>query len=188
MPDAPPPPTPEWEHYKVDRLRAVGLRTAVGDVIAMLQDNALPGPDWCANIWQQHRLTMHHAIGGAIEYPGANLLTRAVYYCDFSRYQPPFAATQTEFASVLNVAYKRAAIEASRDEWSTFFDESVVHRRIRQAGGTIFLVPDVAVTYTPGPQSAQLALRRKFASGRAFAGRRARRAGFWRRAVLTTLS
>lgn len=188
MPDDPPPPVPAFEHWKVDRLRAAGLAAASGDVIALIQDNALPGDSWCAALWEEHRNKPYEVIGGGIRNVGASLLNRAVFYCDFGRFQPPFPPAATGYASVVNVSYKRAAIENCRDAWQEFYDESVVHRRILDAGGAVYLTPAFHVDYDRGPLSVGIALRQKLASGRAFAARRAQASSLLRRLVLAAFS
>ncbi len=188
MLEDPPPPGPAWEHWKVDRLRAVGLQAARGDIVGMLQDNGLPDDRWSATVWELHRQHTHEAIGGSVRHAGASLLNRAAYYCDFLRYQAPFLPAITDYASVINVSYKREAIEECRDAWQEFFDESVVHRRIRNRGRGLYLTSMLSVDYDYGALPFAVALRRKVASGRAFAARRSRTASVLRRVAYASLS
>jgi hypothetical protein len=183
-----PPSDPELEHWQYDRRRAVGLASACGDVVAMIEDHAIPDQRWCATIWDEHRRKPYGVIGGGIMHSGAALLNRAVYYCDFVRYQPPFPPSVVEYVSDINVSYKRAALEACRDVWQDFYDETSVHGRIREAGDTLYLTPDFVVGYDRGPLSVSRTLRQRRNWGRVFAGRRAQKAGPIRRLAYILLS
>ena len=173
IPDDPPRPETALEHMNYDRRRAVGLAAAGGDLIAMTDDYAIPGRRWCAAMCEQHRNTAYVAIGGGIEIKGSSLLNRAVYYCDFGRYQPPFPAGAANWLSASNVCYKRAALERCREVWQDLYDETLVHTCIRENGGTLLLTPAVFVGYDRGALRIGRVLRQKRASGRVFAGRRA---------------
>lgn len=187
IPEDPPPPHPGLEHWKYDRRRSAGLAAARGEVIAMTEDRAIPGDRWCATLWEEHRRRAYGVIGGGVEYTGSAVVNRAVFYCDFGRYQPPFQAALVDYVSAANVSYKRAVLENCHDVWKDFYDESEVHGRIREAGGKIYLTPELTVRYDRGPLPARLALRQKRASGRVFAGRRAQ-AGTARRMAYAALS
>lgn len=173
IPDPPPPPQPGLEHWRYDRRRAVGIEAARGEVIAMTEDRAIPGERWCATIWAEHRRLDYEAIGGGLEYTGRALLKRAVFYCDFGRYEPPFRAGVVDYLSAANVSYKRAALDGCKDAWKKFYDESEVHRRVHRSGGRLYLTPELTVRYERAIFRAAVALRQKRASGRVFAGRRA---------------
>jgi hypothetical protein len=173
MPDDPPPAGTGLEHWKYDRRRAAGLAFARGNVIAMTEDRAIPDERWCAMIWAEHRRLDYEVIGGGIAFAGSGLFSRAVFYCDFGRYEPPFRPGVVDYVSAANVSYKRAALDNCKDSWEQFYDESEVHRRIHRAGGRLYLTPGPAVRYDRGSFRALVALRQKRASGRVFAGRRA---------------
>ena len=102
---------------------AVGLCAARGEVIAMTEDHAIPGPRWCATIWDEHFRHPYGAIGSGVSHVGKGLLNWAVYYCDYARYQPPFPPSFVQYVTDINVSYKRAALEACRDVWQNFYDE-----------------------------------------------------------------
>src|ERR1039457_4653287 len=46
------PSEPGLDHWLYDRRRAVGLAAASGDVVAMIEDHAIPGSDWSTAIWE----------------------------------------------------------------------------------------------------------------------------------------
>jgi hypothetical protein len=89
---------------------------------------------------------------------------------------------------VINVSYKRKAIESCRNAWQEFYDESVVHRRIGEGGGVLYLTSMLNVDHDYGRLPFAVAFRRKIASGRAFAARRSRTVSFFRRVAYASLS
>jgi hypothetical protein len=171
------PPAHGFQHWKYDRRRAVGVACARGDVIALTDEYAIPPERWCAMILDRHAASDAEVIGGALRLRTSKLINRAAFLCDFARFEPPFAAGETTFASLVNVSYKRSVLEKCSDEWRDFFDETVVHEHIRGAGGRMFLDPDLMVDYDHGELLLAPLLRGKYESGRTFAGRRIRNAG-----------
>jgi hypothetical protein len=140
-----PPYTMAGQHELIDRRRSAGLASAKGEVVAMVEDRAVPRRDWAATLARLHRELPHAVIGGAIENGRDRLLNWAVYYCDFGRQQLPFAAGARAYVSDVNLAYKRRALDKTRGVWSEEYHEPVVHWALEQAGETLFLSPDVIV-------------------------------------------
>jgi hypothetical protein len=187
MPEEP-PSSPGWEHWQYDRRRAMGLAASRGEVIAMTEDHAMPEERWCATIWSQHQINPYGVIGGSIKHHGTRLLNRAVYYCDFARYQPPFPAAAADYVSDINVSYKRAVLERCREVWLDFYNETTVHGKICESGDILYLTPELIVEYDRGPIRLSQILPERFAWGRVFAGRRAQKFGSLRRIVYLSLS
>jgi len=183
-----PPAGAGMEHWQFDRRRAAGLAAARGDIVAMIEDHAIAGERWSRALWDAHARLPYGAIGGSIACRGTSLLTRAIFYCDFLRYQPPFAPGPAGYASDVNISYKRAAIERCRDTWRNFYHETAVHAKIRGAGDTVYLAPEIAVAYDRGKLPLACALHQRFTWGRVFAGRRAQEAGRAARLAYTVLS
>jgi hypothetical protein len=138
------------QHELFDRRRAAGLWAATGDLIAMLEDRGVPRRDWAAQVMKVHSQLPHAVIGGAIDNGVDRLMNWAVYYCDFGRYQPPFAARASSFASDVNVSYKRAALESVKPTWAVRYHEPSVHNALRHASHTVFLTPDLVVDQMRG--------------------------------------
>lgn len=171
-------------HLVYDRRRTTGLLAAAGDIVAITEDHAIPGPRWCARILDLHNRLPHGAIGGAINNRSTYSLSRAIYYCDFGRYQNPVPEGPATYISDVNVSYKRNALEAVRDSWSLLFHEIAVHQSITENGDTLYLSALPEVLYDRGPLSLGRTLRERFAWGRLFAGRRARTVSPPRRLML----
>jgi hypothetical protein len=154
------------EHHDV--LRTHGLKTATGEVIALLEDYARPDPDWSAKIVAAHRRPWA-AVGGAIENGIDRPLNWAVYFCDFGKYQNPLPPGPTPFASDINIAYKRAALEGIRPIWSESYREPVVNGALIDRGEGLVLDPKIVVRHYRSDLDFSFALRERFIWGRSYA-------------------
>lgn len=166
------------EHH--DELRARGIAASRGAIVALVEDHAMPGRQWCAQVVESHRAPFA-AIGGAIENAVDRPLNWAVYFCDFLRYQQPLRAGETVHASDANVSYKRAALEAVRPFWRAVFHERVVHAALRARGRKLALSPAMVVYQRRQGLRFGEALVERFVWGRSYAATRGRLAGFSRR-------
>jgi len=172
--------TPSHAHRLYDRRRAVGLALAKGRVVAMTEDHAVPAADWCRQTLIAHEQP-HAVIGGAIENEVDRPLNWAWYYCDFGRYGRPFTAGEGEYASDVNVAYKRTALESVRDVWCDAYHETTVHWTLRSRGAVIFLDPRMVVSQHRSAMSIAGAYRERIQWGRVFAETRAAASAGWKR-------
>jgi len=173
------------EHH--DELRARGLQAARGEILALTEDHARPDPRWCARLLEAHRQTFA-AVGGAIENEVDRPLNWAVYFCDFGRYQNPVSAGETAFASDVNVAYKRSALESVQQVWQESFCEPVVNAALAARGQKLALSPEIIVyQHRSGLRLAE-ALLERFIWGRSYGAARARLAGNARRLLYTLFS
>ncbi|QQS41688.1 MAG: hypothetical protein IPM63_01715 [Acidobacteriota bacterium] len=155
------------EHRHYDRRRAVGLGVARGRLIAMTEDHAVPGEDWCCRIFEAHT-NPAGAIGGAI----GNLVDRplnwAQYYCDFGRYGTPLKNGPAEFVSDVNVAYKRPAIFEVRDLWKVAYRETEVHDEISRRSLGLELNDRMVVNQNRPVMGLGAALKERIEWGRVF--------------------
>ena len=180
--------SPSGQHELFDRRRAAGLAAAGGEVVAILEDRGVPDPSWARTVIRLHGELPHAVIGGAIDHAYDGLLNWAVYFCDFGRYQPPFAAGPRPYVSDVNIAYKRRAIEATRSLWAERYHETTVHWALQRAGETLFLSPEPVVRQMRDGLSLAALLRERLGWGRLFAYTRAREIGAGKRLVLAALS
>ena len=178
---------PGLAHLIYDRRRAVGLAAARGRIVALTEDQMVPDAGWCAAVVRSHSAP-HGAIGGAVENSGAGALHRALYFCDFGRYQLPFGSGAAVYLTDQNVSYKREALEKIRGVWEQHYHEPEVHDALRAAGETLWLAPECVVRMDRGGLTLARQLRERFAWGRVFGGQRARRVTTGRRTVLAVLS
>jgi hypothetical protein len=154
------------EHHDV--LRARGLSVAKGDLLALLEDCAMPDPRWAASIAAAHQGS-YAGIGGAIENGIDRALSWAVYFCDFARYQNPLPAGETAYASDANTSYKRHALEAIRAVWEPSFREVVVNGALISQGKKVALSPDIVVFQHRDELQLGSAMRERYVWGRSYA-------------------
>lgn len=182
------PSGPGNEHLLYDRRRSAGLAAVTGDIVAMIEDHAIPSGDWCASILHTHEQQPWAAIGGAIQdYGGRGTLNRALYYCDFGRYQHPPRGLAAHVSDV-NVSYKREALERVRDVWRHMYHETWVHEALLRRGEMLWLEPGIVVRHDRGAMRPGRVLAQRFAWARLFAGRRAQSVNPVSRVALAVLS
>jgi hypothetical protein len=162
------------QHELFDRRRAAGLAAATGTLIAMIEDRGVPRRDWAATFTRLHAELPHAAIGGAIESGSPRVLNRAVYFCDFGRYQRPFDARSSRHASDINVCYKRAAIESIAPLWRSRYHEPTVHAALLERRDAIFLSPEPVVDQVRGDLCLSIVTKEQIGWGRLYASVRVR--------------
>lgn len=173
------------EHHGA--LCARGMQAARGDIVALLEDHERPDPHWAAAVVAAHQQP-YAAIGGPIENDIDQPLNWAVYFCDFARYQNPLPAGPSLFASDVNVAYKRQALEGIRPVWHTHYDEPLVHAALLSKGETLALAPNMVVYQYRLGLRLESALRERVVWGRSYSAGRVRQASVGRRAVYAILT
>lgn len=167
-------------HGWYDLRRAVGLRHARGDIVAMTEDHAVPAGDWCERILEAHAESCA-VIGGPIDNGIDRPLNWALYYCDFGRYGRPLIARDTAYVSDVNISYKRSALEATRDIWHDRYQETTLHWALAARGETMRLDPRPVVFQHRPPIGIGAALAERIEWGRVFAETRAARLSFVKR-------
>jgi hypothetical protein len=148
----------------------------------------VPRPDWARTLDELHRRLPHAVIGGAIENGHDELLNWAVYFCDFGRYQLPFAAGPREYVSDVNIGYKRAALAQTADLWRVRYHETTVHWALLRAGETLYLTPELVVDQHRGTLRPGSLIAERFSWGRLFAYTRAREMTLLKRMAATGLA
>ena len=163
----------------VPLLRALGVRTSSGDIVALIEDDCLVRDGWCRAILEAHR-GPETAIGGPVE-PSPYRRGRdwAVYFCEYARFMAPMPADGR--LSGTNVSYKRRAIaEALGPEG---LNDVFLHWAWSRAGTPMRADDRLAVRNINEWPSGHLTIV-PFHHGRAFAARRCVRLPVWRRAAL----
>ena len=160
------------EHH--DELRARGLNVARGQIVALLEDHAVPDARWCASIVRAHQTTFaeYAAVGGPLENGVDRPLNWAVYFCDFARYQDPVPEGPSLFASDANVSYKVSVLRAIAPVWRDVFHETAVNAALLARGEKIGLSRGVRVAQHRSDLRLAQALRERFIWGRSYAASR----------------
>lgn len=162
------------QHELFDRRRAAGLAVTTGELVGIVEDHGVPRADWARTAARLHAELPHAVIGGAVVNGVDSLLNWAIYFCDFSRYQPPVESGPREWVTDVNVVYKRAAIEATRPLWEGRYHETTVHWELLRRGETLYLSPDMIVEQRRADLQIRSLLRERREWGRLFAYTRAR--------------
>lgn len=170
------------EHH--DILRAIGLRSTNGPIVALLEDHGTPSSGWCEAMLKAHQEEGVAAVGGAVANGVDRILNWAVYYCDFGRYQNPVPEGDVEFLSDSNVSYKRDVLWEVEPLWSDAFHETSVNWEIKRRGYKLRLDPGMVVYQTRSNLRFFAALWERFVWGRSFAGTRVNDISTLQRVVL----
>ena len=181
------PLAPPGSSERLDEVRARGVAAATGDIVALLEDHVRPDPDWSTRILEAHRLPFA-AIGGAIENGVDRPLNWGAYFSDLGRYHNPLRAGESSYASVVNVSYKRAALESIRPIWERQFNETAVHWELTAQGGKLGLSPEIVVRQHRDNLVLGRCLREFFTWGRSYGSTRARLAGPVKRLIYACLA
>jgi hypothetical protein len=172
---------------RIDELRMIGVAAARGDIVAVTEDHVVPDPDWCAEILKAHEQG-YAAIGGAIENGVDRVLNWAIYFSDLGRYHNPLPAGPSAFASIVNISYKRAALDSIRPVWQERFNETAVHTALLAQGNQLALSPLIVMRQHRQEVHLGSSMRDFFDWGRSFGSIRARIAGPTMRIVYVCLA
>ncbi|MFN0071607.1 MAG: glycosyltransferase family 2 protein [Chloroflexota bacterium] len=154
-------------------LRALGVKSARSEIVALTEDHCTPDADWCVRIKEAHKAP-YAAIGGAVEkaVDGTDSSwSWAVYLSDWGRYMGPLSEGPARSLTDCNVTYKYAALTAIAQEWSTEFHEPVVHAALQARGESLWLAPQIVVRQHRS-LSPFAAIRERYAFGRLFGATR----------------
>lgn len=179
---------PAGQHELFDRRRSAGLSRARGDIVAIVEDRGVPRPDWAARLVAMHHELPHAVIGGGVENGRDRTLNWAVYFCDFGRYQLPYAPGPREYVTDVNIGYKRKALDQTRELWKERYHETTVHWALIRSGETLYLSDRFAVDQMRDDLSLGRLVSERVGWGRLFAYTRAREIGGGKRMVLAAMA
>lgn len=178
---------PPGSSERTEELRAAGVAAASGEIVALMEDHVQPDPAWCSSILAAHRSDCA-AIGGAIENGVDRTRNWAIYFTDLGRYQNPLPAGLSSYASLVNVSYKRAALEDIAAVWQKRFNEATVHAALIAGRYKIALSPDIVVHQHWPDAGLAASMQEFFTWGRNYGCARARLAGAGKRVAYACLS
>jgi GT2 family glycosyltransferase len=167
--------------------RSLGIHQSRGELVALLEDDCLVGPDWGQNIFAAHRQNPNTiAIGGPI-LPGRyqKPLDWAVFFCEYGRFLPPFSGPVPHLPGN-NISYKRTALLDHFNPDDGFYDV-FIHQQLQQTGQPLLADEKLAVTHITTWSGKHL-LAVPYHHGRTFAGMRLQGRPFPRRLLYAMLS
>jgi hypothetical protein len=167
----------------VPRMRARGIGQARGRVVALLEDDCVVGDGWAAAVLAAGA-GGRRICGGPIRPDGPRrALDAAVFFCEYARFLPPLPAAPRALPGN-NAAYDPALLR----EWldgpgQGRFEDVFAHDAWRARGLALHGEEGMAVRHV-GRWTAGTPTRDAYHHGRAYAGRRAARAGMGARLAL----
>jgi GT2 family glycosyltransferase len=166
----------------IPHLRAMAFRALQGDIVAVLEDHCIVGPDWASSMLEAHR-GQYPVIGGIVDNAACDrLVDWAHFFCEYSQLMHPLTEGEAEYLPGNNVGYKRWVIDRFWPYIETGIWDSTLHEKIRNAGIPLYRVPSLTVHHK---MSASLwwFVTQKFYFARSFASMRFAELRWFTRAV-----
>ena len=172
-------------------LKALAIRQAHGEIIAVLDPSDEAEPNWVDEILDAFADPSVWAVGGAVLLSGpANAGNVAAYLFEYGAFNPPIATGETSGdLPGNNVAYRRGAlVDICEDILSAEgFNKPFFHERIRARGGRLLIRPSMRVHHLTHHRFVAFGIRR-FHYGRCFGAVRIRRASLGMKALYRTFA
>jgi glycosyltransferase involved in cell wall biosynthesis len=127
-----------------------GAHEARGPVLAFIDSDCAPGPDWLARLCSALENGSYDAVGGAIRnVEGANSASWAGYFCEFREFLPLGAPADATNLTLGNAAYRRAIFQQAGGFPGGYFpqEDQVFHNRLLAAGARILFDPSIVVRH-----------------------------------------
>lgn len=155
----------DFRHRNIAAARNHGLSAANGDIIAFLDDDAVPGPGWIKNLMRALTETGADYAAGYVRGPdGVGFqFTGAFLFAD-ATHEPIGEITEIQAfdaqpgraveAMGTNVAYTRAAMDSAAGfdpGFAYFLDESDLNWRLARAGAMAAVAPRAQVVHALAP-------------------------------------
>jgi hypothetical protein len=165
-------------------LRAQGVASAAGEVVALLEPWTLPSTEWATELLSGHRKSPSDSvIGGPVVYDGPDRAWAwAEFLFEYGAFLPPLAGEVEELA-VNNVSYRGDLLRRVRASWENGFWKHFLHGELRRSGVRFRAMPGAIVRHARVVPFSRF-LRERIDHGRAYA---ARRGGPHARALLAPL-
>jgi GT2 family glycosyltransferase len=125
--------------------RNVGLRAATGEIIAYLDDDASPDPDWLTYLAHTFMTTAHAAIGGPnIAPPGDGTIAECIAHSPGNPVHVLLSDQEAEHVPGCNLAIRKACLEAIGGfdpQFRVAGDDVDVCWRLQERGWTLGFSP-----------------------------------------------
>ncbi len=130
----------------IPELRAIGIKEAKCDIVAMIEDHCLVHENWFTEILKAHE-SGYVAIGGAVENACCDrILDWATFFCEYSAFIQPVPLGSVSDLPGNNVSYKRREIinvlgeTINKGVWEGF-----LHQKLMEQGYELFSTPSLVV-------------------------------------------
>jgi hypothetical protein len=132
------------EDVTIPQMRALAIREAKSDAIAVIEDHVIVPPDWAKRMCE---LAREHAVaGGAVENAATTtLLDWAAFLCEYSHCLPPLPAGEAEWLTGNNVVYQRERLAKHLALLESGQWENTLHDALRAEGVKLWCEPGLIV-------------------------------------------
>ena len=127
---------------------AEGVRQARGEIVAFLEDHCCPAPEWAAAVIDAFRPPVAIVNYAFTDTQPHTYLSRAFLMTEYGRWMVPAKPGPITIAACNNIAYDRRILlryGSPLEDWLML--EYLLHRKIREHGGTIWLEPRAVVAH-----------------------------------------
>jgi GT2 family glycosyltransferase len=136
-------------HQGLASARNTGLSAATGEIVAYIDDDARPDPDWLTFLATSFLTTSHVGIGGPnVEYPGDGEVAECVAKAPGGPVHVLVSDTEAEHLPGCNCAFRKAALEGVGGFDTRFWaagDDVDLCWRLRDEGWTLGFSPGAVV-------------------------------------------
>jgi mycofactocin glycosyltransferase len=125
-------------------------REAHGSLLAFIDSDCVPEPDWLSRLCAALEDGTYDAIGGAIRNAnGTTAASWAGYFCEFREFLPGEVASDRTYLTPGNTAYRRATFERAGGFPVGYYpmEDQVFYQRLHAAGARIRFDPRIVVRH-----------------------------------------
>jgi GT2 family glycosyltransferase len=160
----------DTEQGGLSRARNIGMRTASGEIVAYIDDDAFPEPDWLTHLALMFTSTDHVGVGGPnLPPPDDPAIADCVANSPGGPSHVLFSDSVAEHLPGCNMAFRRdaiMAIEGFDEQFRIAGDDVDLCWRLQDQGGTLGFSPCAVVWHRRRSKVKQY-LRQQFNYGRA---------------------
>jgi len=172
----------------VPMMRTLAIQAALGDIVALTEDDCVVAPDYCAALKTAHHIQCD-AIGGAVQ-PGSfdKALDWGVFFCEYGRFMPPLTGDVKALPGN-NLSYKKhVLIELlEKGDIADGFYEAFVNSGLSGAGRQLKADSTILVR-NENRWHMQNVTSIPFHHGRSFAAMRFAKTATWQRLAYLCIS
>jgi GT2 family glycosyltransferase len=165
----------------VPELRAIAIREARGELLAITEDHCIAPENWLATMVQAHD-ERRQIVGGPIDNAATRrLIDWAVFLCEYSAFTPPLAAGRGPVPGN-NTSYDRGLVALIDDLLEAGVWEEEFNTRLATHGHDTYVEPDAVMLHKKSFGLREFVAQRYYYA-RSYAGLRVRNASLWRRVL-----
>lgn len=150
-----------------EKLRFAGLKKANSQIVALLEQNAVPSDEWMGAIIEAVRQGAVAGGGAVAQTRHARIRDWALYFARYYRFLPPLPSTSFPDFPAMNVFYRRSLLDRYLDQTRGRFAETFFHRLLTDAGVDLRSAPRAVVTCVESAGFLDSA-RGRYQAGRAY--------------------